>query len=195
MEKRIKRHYLESLARKYALSSKKVKGKILDEICTAEKCHRKHARLLKRGSTKRDFQSGKPRGRPSKYDNPDFCKVLRQLWKATQWMGSKALKASIPEWLPFYERHHGDVGEATRQQLTKISAATIDRILKPVKASGGKGRCGTKPGTLLLTPRHCRGTEGWSPELALSVPEMVVMHISGGHLRKTALSNFVGSDR
>jgi hypothetical protein len=150
MEKRIKRFYFESLARRYARSSKKVKGEILNDICTAEKCHRKHAiRLLKGVSTKRDCQSGKPRGRPSKYDNPDFCKVLRQLWKATQWMGSKALKASIPEWLPFYERHHGDVGEATRQQLTKISAATIDRILKPIKASGGKGRCGTKPGTLL----------------------------------------------
>jgi len=55
----------------------------------------------------------------------------------------------VSEWLPFYGRHHGDVGDATRQQLTEISAATIDRILKPVKASGGKGRCGTKSGTPL----------------------------------------------
>ena len=40
MERRIKRSYFGSLSRKYARSSKKGKGEILDDLCPAEKCHR-----------------------------------------------------------------------------------------------------------------------------------------------------------
>ncbi|MHC1698756.1 MAG: hypothetical protein AB9919_11995 [Geobacteraceae bacterium] len=35
------------------------------------------------------------------------------------------------------------------QKLLEMSPATIDRLLKPVRALCKKGRCSTKPGTFL----------------------------------------------
>ncbi|MCL4385717.1 MAG: hypothetical protein M1479_02415 [Actinobacteria bacterium] len=44
-----------------------------------------------------------------------------------------------------------DLSAEIKQKLLKISASTIDRLLKPEKDRYGlgKGRKGTKPGTLL----------------------------------------------
>jgi len=44
-----------------------------------------------------------------------------------------------------------NVSPEVREKLKKISASTIDRLLKPVKDRYrlGKGKKGTKPGTLL----------------------------------------------
>ncbi|MEM8952806.1 MAG: hypothetical protein AAGD22_01520 [Verrucomicrobiota bacterium] len=48
-----------------------------------------------------------------------------------------------------------------RQEIKAISAAQIDRLLAPRKArAGGKGRCGTKPGTLIETQIPIR-TDHW----------------------------------
>jgi hypothetical protein len=117
-------------------------------------CHRKHAiRLLRRPSGIKKASvgaQGKPkRGRKSKCDEPELCQTIRKLWRDTNWMGSKALKASIPAWLPYDEIHYGQLSENTRARLHEISPATIDRLLQHFKKSFGKGLCGTKPGTLL----------------------------------------------
>jgi len=62
-------------------------------------------------------------------------------------MCSKKLQAA---WLPFYETVNQAVTPATQDKLWSISAATIDRVLKPVRvAYGRKGLSGTKPGSLL----------------------------------------------
>jgi hypothetical protein len=45
-------------------------------------------------------------------------------------MCSKKLKAALPQWLPFYDEV---LSEEIKKQLLKISAATIDRLLKPQK--------------------------------------------------------------
>ncbi len=44
-----------------------------------------------------------------------------------------------------------EISPVVRQKLLKVSASTIDRLLKPVKDRYrlGKGKKGTKPGTLL----------------------------------------------
>lgn len=48
-----------------------------------------------------------------------------------------------------YEKHHEPLLEDVSAQLIFMSAATIDRLLKPIKARYGKGLSGTKPGSLL----------------------------------------------
>jgi hypothetical protein len=63
-------------------------------------------------------------------------------------MCSKNLKKAVPEWLPFYEEVHGEFLPEVREKLLQVSASTIDRLLKPYKHLG-RGRCGTKPGSLL----------------------------------------------
>jgi len=64
-------------------------------------------------------------------------------------MCSKKLKAAIPLWLPFYEGEFEPLADHVQQKLLTISPATIDRLRKPVRALDKKGRCSTKPGTLL----------------------------------------------
>ncbi|HDZ84210.1 MAG TPA: hypothetical protein ENH45_03240, partial [Nitrospirae bacterium] len=53
-------------------------------------------------------------------------------------------------WLPFYETEYGQVSHDVLIALYGISAATIDRLLKPARIKyKGRGRSTTKPGTLL----------------------------------------------
>ena len=64
-------------------------------------------------------------------------------------MCSKNLKGIMSEWLPFYEQEHGVLSKRIREDLLKISAATIDRILTTTRAKHGKGKSLTRPGRML----------------------------------------------
>ena len=61
-------------------------------------------------------------------------------------MCAKLLRAGMNDWLPSVERHQGAFAAEVHEQLLRISAATIDRVLKPYKV---KPKGGTKPGSLL----------------------------------------------
>ena len=75
--------------------------------------------------------------------------------------GSYELKAAIPLWLPFYETLYKALSPETQDKLLAVSAATIDRLLKPVRlVHGRKGLSGTKPGTLLKNQIPIR-THSW----------------------------------
>jgi len=72
------------------------------------------------------------------------------IWLACERMCSKRLKVALALWLPFYEQEYGALAEPVRQKLLRMSAATIDRLLKQERARyPGKGLCGTRPGGLL----------------------------------------------
>jgi hypothetical protein len=64
-------------------------------------------------------------------------------------MCSKRLKAAIPLWLPFYQLEFGPLPEDTVAKLQRVSSATLDRLLRPLRALHPKGRGSTRPGTLL----------------------------------------------
>jgi hypothetical protein len=58
----------------------------------------------------------------------------------------------LKQWLPYYERRFERVSQRQRKLLQQISAATLDRMLATARAEHpGRGRCGTKPGSLLKT--------------------------------------------
>lgn len=186
MEDLVKRDYFESLKWKYHRGSKKQKSQILTEVCELYSCHRKHAiRLLKRRGPGRKSKSQK-RGRKQVYDS-EFTLVLRRFWRATDRMGSRALKVAIPEWLPSFEHHHGQINAVEKEKLLKVSAATIDRLLHPWKAAFGKGKSGTKPGRLLRNQIPIRTGE-WDVTTPGFVEADTVAHC-GGSLQ----GNFVWS--
>jgi hypothetical protein len=63
---------------------------------------------------------------------------------------SKRLKAVIPLWLPGYAKKYGPLPLPVINALLRISPATLDRMLKPVRTKYRlHGRATTKPGTLL----------------------------------------------
>jgi hypothetical protein len=141
-----KKEYLLAIWSRYQRAGRKHKTKILDEFCLVCGYTRKHAIALLR------HKPGRPRRRPgpkTRYDAA-VMEPLKFLWLKSEQMCSKRLKAALPFWLPFYQQKHGPLPEPVRQKLLRMSPATIDRLLKKVRARyPGKGLCGTRPGSLL----------------------------------------------
>jgi hypothetical protein len=92
----------------------------------------------------------KKRGRKPVYRNEAVLGPLKRIWLAANLPCSKRLKAILPLWLPGYAKHFGALPLDVAKALKRISPATIDRVLTPVRMEYKKhGRSTTKPGTLL----------------------------------------------
>ena len=61
----------------------------------------------------------------------DITTALKTIWLAANLPCSKRLKAILPLWLSGYEQTYGKLAEDVYQALVMISAATIDRLLRP----------------------------------------------------------------
>ena len=153
--------YLNQIRLRYRKAVKKLKTKILDEFCEVCSYHRKYALRLLWKPFRRQKPKAKSRGIKSVYNDPAVLKPLKNIWLATNQMCSKKLKVALPLWLPFYVEENRALPQEVRDKLLRISAATIDRLLKPVKAKYKmKGLCGTKPGRLLKNQIPIR-TDNW----------------------------------
>jgi hypothetical protein len=132
----IKRAVLREIRIRYSNSTKKEKGKILDEYCKVCKYTRKHAiRVLNAKIHPRIHRPG-PR---SKYNHPDVVKELKNLWLMMDQICSKKMKLAIPLWLPY-----SPVQGFIKELLLSISPSTIDRILKPTREPLRKGLSTTR---------------------------------------------------
>ena len=148
MGKNERQAYLKAIRSLYRRARKKVKVTILDEFCAVCGYNRKYAiRLLnQRGKARKKRRPG----RKPIYASPELLMALKRIWFASDQMCSKKLKAAIPLWLPYYETVYKALTTETQERLLSVSAATIDRLLKPVRVTyGRKGLCGTRPGSLL----------------------------------------------
>jgi len=122
--------YAASLAPRYRTARRAEKGRILEEFCKATGMHRKAAIRLLGGV--RPLKAGrKPRMR--KY-GAETAEALKRLWEVGDRMCGKLLKGAIPELLEALERH-GEirVSPEVRSALLVVSAATIDRLLRPYR--------------------------------------------------------------
>ena len=148
MGKKERLAYLKAIKLRYHRAGKKAQTSILDEFCAVCGYNRKYAiRLLNTRSKARKRQ--RP-GRKPIYVASELLTPLKHIWFASDQMCSKNLKAAIPLWLPFYETTYKPLSSEIQHKLLLISAASIDRLLKPVRIKyGRKGLSGTKPGTLL----------------------------------------------
>jgi hypothetical protein len=76
--------------------------------------------------------------------------VVRQIWLTAEQPCGKRLVPVLRQWLPYYEERYGELSGRQRNLIRHISAATLDRLLAPARARhSGRGRGGTKPGSLL----------------------------------------------
>lgn len=146
MVQRSKREYLEAIRGRYRRAGRRFKKRILDEFCAICGYHRKHAiRLLRTSRAKR---RRKP-GRPARYGEPER-RVVERIWLAANRPCALRLKAALEVWLPSYQQEFGRLDRALKEQLARISARTLDRLLCPVRRRHGRrGKCGTRPGSLL----------------------------------------------
>lgn len=142
--------YLESIYLRYKRATRKEKSMILNEFYLNCGYHRKHAIRLLSNFKRFTKPRLKKRGKPSVYNKDSVVEPLKRIWLAANLPCSKRLKAILPLWLPSYAKEFGGLPLNAVKALFKISAPTIDRLLKPTRIKyKRRGRATTKPGTLL----------------------------------------------
>ena len=157
---RSKKEVLAVMRQRYAGRGREGRGRLLDEFCELCGYGRKYAIKLLRGQRCREGKARLRSGAKPKYGAAERA-VLKAIWLGSEQPCGKRLQGAIALWLPDYEREHGIVEGATRQRLLQVSPATIDRLLRSCRVSlGSRGRCGTRPGTLLRQQIPIR-TEHW----------------------------------
>jgi hypothetical protein len=170
------------LAHRYQKAAKKQRGQILDEFtqitgytrCYARfmlrNCGRKLSKVL--GNRRVVFtcaqarKSGSPRRRARQYGGKAFMKAIVRLWALSDGLCGKRLVAFIHETIPHLE-YCGTLASlvepALRDQLLRISAATLDRHLRTTKREARlKGRAGTRHGPLLKHHIPIRTFADWN---------------------------------
>lgn len=157
MSRTIKAELLPKLQARYALRGRAGRSRMLDELCEDHGYERKYAIKLLGGRV--PAPSGRRHPGPERQYTA-IEPVVRTIWLAAEQPCGKRLGPALGLWLPHYERHHGKVSARQRELLKAVSPATLDRLLAPARAQHVRGRCGTKPGSLLKTEIPIR-TGSW----------------------------------
>ena len=138
-----KQELLATIRDRYRASSKKDKGRILDEFIAVTGHHRKHGiRLLGQSSDDGEQQPAAKKGRRI-YDEAVRQAVI-VVWEAADRICGKRLKAALPHLVESMERHgHLDLDPGVRQRLLSASAATLAGCSSP---SGHRRAAGSDAG-------------------------------------------------
>jgi hypothetical protein len=138
-----RREVVSAVMERYRSAKRAEKGSILDALCATTGWHRKHAvRALRQHETVGPGEVEAARERRRRY-GATIKDAMTALWEASDRVCGKRLKVMIPTLLPALEQHGRlQLGQADRDRVLAISAATIDRLLVDVKiaASGGRRR-------------------------------------------------------
>jgi len=95
----------------------------------------------------------------------EVVKALEQIWEIYGHICSKRLQPFLPEAIKVLERcNEIELSKATKELLLKISSASIDRCLRPVRIQSPHGLTTTKPGSLLKNLIPVRTFTEWDEE-------------------------------
>ena len=132
------RELIEAAGERYRKAERTEKKQILDEFVKLAGFHRKYAiRVL---SSERRSGIAVPRMRSRLYDEAVIT-ALTIIWEAADRICGKRLKAVLATFIESMERNgHLRLDPAVRDLLLKMSAATIDRVLQPVRAVAKQSR-------------------------------------------------------
>lgn len=132
----LRRAYLEEIRFRYRNSTKKAKGKILDEFCQVCGYTRKHAIKVLKGQLNPRVRRPGPK---SKYQQEEVLRALKELWDLMSRMCSKKMVVAFDDWLPFYQAKN-----EVKLLLKDMSASTIDRLLRPHRNPILRGKSTTR---------------------------------------------------
>lgn len=147
-------------SREYRRAGRKRKSAMLDEFVAATGLTRKTAIAVLRNPP---GERPVARGRPGKRYGADVQSALEYLWAVSGNICSKRLVPGLPRLVSMMEDHQESLwNELTKEKLLGLSPATCDRLLKASrKAFAPKGRCLTKPGTMLKSQILIRRWDDW----------------------------------
>lgn len=181
----------KATAGQYRGASKKEKSRILDQFIATTGYSRWYARLVLRHEGRRiqtdkqtivvvERKSRAKRKGARRYDEKVQTALVR-LWRIMDYICGKRLQPMLPELITVLERHNEfSCDRETRAKLLRISAASIDRLLKPERRKYElRGRSGTKPGTLLKKQVPIRTFAEWDEQRPGFVEIDLVAHDGG----------------
>lgn len=189
-----RRVLVRGLAGRYRRSSKKEKGRMLDELVELTGYQRSYAAWLlnrqgrlkqsKHKAARSDSGRKRPRRRRGRHYGADVQRELTRLWKLLDYLCGKRLVAALPAVVEALERHgEAKYSQDVRSKLLSISAATADRLLAGEKKKLQlRGRSRTKPGSLLRQQIAIRTFADWDEAKPGFVEVDLVAH-DGGHAR------------
>lgn len=151
---------LERWRRRYQGRGPEGRSRLLDELCEAHGYHRKHAiRLLNGAAVPRKSPPGPGRQYGA------IAELVERIWTAGEQPCGKRLAPMLSLWLPHYQRRYGKLLPSQRKLTGQVSAATLDRLLAPMRSKHLRGLSGTKPGSLLRQQIPLQG-EVWEEHRA-----------------------------
>lgn len=165
MSLKSKRELLEMVRPRYLKASNVEKRKILDEFSCATGYDRKYAiRVLKKQRQVQKPFNRKTKGYPGVYRG-EVVQALEQIWEICGRICSKRLQPFLPEAIKVLERcQEITLSKNAKELLLKISSASIDRCLRPLRNKSRHGLSTTKPGSLLKKSIAVRTFTPWSEE-------------------------------
>ena len=179
---------LQLLRERYKGSSKSDKTKILDEFVALSGCHRKHAIRLLTGTQPTEQSSHISR---RVYDEA-VLQVLIVAWEASDRICGKRLKSVLPAIVASMEQHgHLDVKQNVRDKVLAVSAASIDRLLKPVRMQTKRRRSKRKKKVSKQVPT--KTFSDWN-ESAPGYLEIDFVAHCGGSLTGSYIHSLVATD-
>jgi hypothetical protein len=185
-----RRELIQAIAERYRTAGRAEKKQILDEFVQVTGYHRKHAiRTLKQ--IRRDGAVTSPRSRV--YDAA-VRRALTILWEAADRICAKRLKEAIPTLVDAMERHgHLQLEAEVRRRLLAMSAATMDRLLDPVRKAGKQGRRRSHLNTALRKSIAVRTFNDWNdPPPGFFEMDMVAhcgKTVAGSHVHSLVLTD------
>lgn len=163
MSQKSKHELIAVVQPRYWKAGKVEKQKILDEFTCATGYHRKHAirvlknRVLKSRRRKRTGYKTVYRG--------EVVEVLERIWEIYGQLCSKRLQPFLAEAVRVWERcQEINLAADTKELLLKISSASIDRCLRPIRNQRSHGLSTTKPGSLLKNLIPVRTFTEWDQD-------------------------------
>jgi hypothetical protein len=210
LEMRQKKAITAEVGNRYRKATKKDKSKILDEFSATTGYNRVYAARILRLSPGKVVGYSKINGRKVKYIigkgkkvkrvrdkiyTYDVFLALKKIWTIFDFICSRRLKPFMAEAIEKLTKHKEiELTPEVAKKLLAISASTIDRLLKPEKDRYrlGKGRKGTKPGTLLKKAIPIRTFADWDEKKPGYLETDLVGHDGGNGSGDFAQSlNFV----
>jgi hypothetical protein len=175
-----RRAVTEMTAIRYVVADRRLKSKILDELCANTGWHRNHARKALKAALQPKVVTPRPSPRPPKY-GPNVIAALTVCWTVLGMPAGKRLAPVLGE-LVAVLRQFGEliIDDQTADLLVSMSAATIDRRLAGERAKHQlKGRRATKPGSLLRSQIPVRTWTDWDDARPGFVEVDLVSHDGG----------------